>query len=89
MHVKSSTLYGRSYGRTSNIFRLDGLLLFCIIIGLRELRSNFFLLDDKNVLPFELVFTHALPDVTPFHASTLVGLDFKGVDFKSSWTETQ
>ena len=28
-HVKSSTLYGR----TSKFFRLDGLLLFCIIMG--------------------------------------------------------
>ena len=26
-HAKSSTLYGRSYGRTSKFFRLDGLLL--------------------------------------------------------------
>ena len=34
-HVKSSTLYGRSYGRKSKFFRLDGLLLpFCIVIGL-------------------------------------------------------
>ena len=30
-HAKSSTLYGRSYGRTSKFFRLDGLLLFRII----------------------------------------------------------
>ena len=35
-HVKSSTLYGRSYGRKSKFFRLDGLLLpFGIIMGLR------------------------------------------------------
>ena len=34
-HVKSSTLYGR----TSKFFRLDGLLLFCIIIGLRSASS--------------------------------------------------
>ena len=33
-HTKSSTLYGRSYGRKSKFFRLDGLLLFRIIIGL-------------------------------------------------------
>ena len=38
-HVKSSTLYGRSYGRTSKFFRLDGLLLFCIITGLRPASS--------------------------------------------------
>ena len=41
MHVKSSTLYGRtvvwSYGCTSKFFQLDGLLLFCIIMGLRKL----------------------------------------------------
>ena len=35
-HAKSSTLYGRSYGRTFKFFRLDGLLLFCIIMGLRS-----------------------------------------------------
>ena len=34
-HVKSSTLYGR----TSKFFRLDGLLLFCIIMGLRSASS--------------------------------------------------
>ena len=42
-HVKSSTLYGRtvvrSYGLTSKFFRLDGLLLFCIIMGLRSASS--------------------------------------------------
>ena len=50
-HVKSSTLCGctvvRSYGRTverlngrtSKFFRLDGLLLFCIIMGLRSASS--------------------------------------------------
>ena len=39
-HVKSSTLYGRSYGRKSKFFRLDGLLLpFCIIMGLRSASS--------------------------------------------------
>ena len=37
-HAKSSTLYSRSYGRRSEFVRLDGLLLFCIIMGLRELR---------------------------------------------------
>ena len=34
-HVKSSTLYGR----TSKFFWLDGLLLFCIIMGLRSASS--------------------------------------------------
>ena len=34
-HAKSSTLYGRSYGRTSKVFRLGGLLLFRITMGLR------------------------------------------------------
>ena len=38
-HAKSSTLYGWSYGRTSKFFRLDGLLLFCIIMGLRSVSS--------------------------------------------------
>ena len=35
VHAKISTLYGRSYGRTSKFFRLDGLLKFFIIMGLR------------------------------------------------------
>ena len=34
-HVKSST----SYGRTTKFFRLDGLLLFCIVMGLRSVSS--------------------------------------------------
>ena len=38
-HAKSSTLYGRSYGRTSKFFRLDVPLLFCIIMGLRSASS--------------------------------------------------
>ena len=33
-HAKSSTLYSRLHGRTSKFFRLDGLLLFRIIMGL-------------------------------------------------------
>ena len=33
-HVKSSTLYGHTV-----IFQLDGLLLFCIIMGLRSASS--------------------------------------------------
>ena len=33
-HVKSSILYGRTV-KHPNFFRLDGLLLFCIIMGLR------------------------------------------------------
>ena len=33
-HAESSTLYGRSYGRTPKFFRLDELLLFRIIMGL-------------------------------------------------------
>ena len=39
-HGKSSTLYGRSYGRKSKFFRLDGLLLFCIIMVLRCARCE-------------------------------------------------
>ena len=29
----------RSYGRTTKFFRLDGLLLFCIVMGLRSASS--------------------------------------------------
>ena len=43
-HTKSSSLYGRSvvrsHGRKSNFFRLDGLLLFRIITGLRCARCE-------------------------------------------------
>ena len=42
-HAKSSTLYSRtvvrSYGRTTKLFRLDGLLLFCIVMRLRSASS--------------------------------------------------
>ena len=42
-HAKSSTLYGctvvRSYGRATKFFRLDGLLLFRIVMGLRSASS--------------------------------------------------
>ena len=34
-HAKSSTLYRCPYGHKSKLFRLDGLLLFCITMGLR------------------------------------------------------
>ena len=39
VHAKSSTLYGRSYGCTSKFFQLDGLLLFCIFMGLHSASS--------------------------------------------------
>ena len=35
----------RLYGRTSKFFRLDGLLLFCIIMGLRSASSAIKLVD--------------------------------------------
>ena len=35
-HTKSSTLHRRPYGVKSNFFRLDGWLLFCLVMGLRE-----------------------------------------------------
>ena len=34
-HVKSNSLYSRSFGRNSKFFRLNGLLLFHIFMGLR------------------------------------------------------
>ena len=46
-HAKSSTLYGRTvvqlYGRKTIFFRLDGLLLFCIVMGLRATMAACFL----------------------------------------------
>ena len=39
-HAKSSTLYGRTVVRSYNqIFQLDGLLLFCIVMGLSSASS--------------------------------------------------
>ena len=42
-HAKRSTLYGRtivqSHGRTAKFFRLDGLLLLYIVMGLRSASS--------------------------------------------------
>ena len=49
-HVKSSTLYGR----TSKFFRLDGLLLFCIIMGLRSVSSAIIKLETYSATPFML-----------------------------------
>ena len=46
-HVKSSTLYDR----TSKFFRLDGLLLFCVIMGLRSASSAIIILGDLYQLP--------------------------------------
>ena len=34
-HAKSSIWYGCPYGNKSNFFRLDGLLLFHVLMGLR------------------------------------------------------
>ena len=46
-HVKNSTLYShtviRSYSCTSKFFWLEGLLLFCIIMGLRSASSTIIL----------------------------------------------
>ena len=48
-HAKSSTLYGRTVVRSYNqIFRLDGLLLFCIVMGLRSASSAIILLKALN-----------------------------------------
>ena len=50
-HAKSSTLYGRtvvrSYGRTTKFLGLDGLLLFCIVMGLRSASSAIILSDTE------------------------------------------
>ena len=51
MHAKSSTLYGRtvvrSYGHKSKFFWLDGLLQFCIIMGLRSVGSVIIFLQQR------------------------------------------
>ena len=65
VHAKSSTLYGRSYGRTvvrsygriSNFFLLDGLLLFCIIMGLRSASSAIIKLVQIGIYAYVLKIT--------------------------------
>ena len=52
-HGKSSTLYGRSYGRRSTFFRLDGLLLFCIIMVLRSARCELRYKNIPNLITVE------------------------------------
>ena len=59
-HAKSSTLYVhtvirsyshmvvRSYGCTSKFFRLDRLLLFCIIMGLHSVSSAIRVKGNQN-----------------------------------------
>ena len=49
-HAKGSTLYGRSYGRTSKFFQPDGFLPFRIIMGLRCARYSMLL--ERRILPF-------------------------------------
>ena len=54
-YVKSGTLYRRPHGHKSKFFRLDGLLPFCIIMGLRSASSA--------IKPNYLV----VPSPTPHH----------------------
>ena len=57
-HAKSSTLYGR----TTKFFRLDGLLLFCIVMGLRSASSAITIVhwpfergsSDRSILMWQL-----------------------------------
>ena len=48
----------RSYGRTSKFFRLDGLLLFCIIMGLRSASATKNYLTIGNFTDVYLVAKH-------------------------------
>ena len=65
VHVKSSTLYScaviQSYSRMvvhPNFFRLDGLLLFCIIMGLRSASATKNYLTKGNFTDVYLVAKH-------------------------------
>ena len=49
-HAKSSALNGRLYGVKSKFFRLDGLLLFCIIMGLRCTRCELRYYTSKDLI---------------------------------------
>ena len=55
MHVKSSTLYGRLYDCTSKFFWLDGLLLFCIIMGLCSASSTITINNSANFFSLSLI----------------------------------
>ena len=57
-HVKSSTLYGRRVVHP-NFFRLDGLLLFCIIMGLRSASSAITHITDLKKIYLALLFQTA------------------------------
>ena len=52
-HTKSSSLYGRSYGRQSKYFRLDGSLLFPIIFNFNWCWHHALLLKNKTFPIFE------------------------------------
>ena len=54
-HAKSSTLYSRLHGRTSKFFRLDGLLLFRIIMGLCFARCELRYKGSKVVIITEFI----------------------------------
>ena len=54
-HAKSNTLYSRSYGRTSKFFRLDGLLLCRIIMGLCFVRCELRYKGTKVVIITEFI----------------------------------
>ena len=82
-HAKSSTLYGRSYGRTSKYFRLDGLLLFCILMELRS--ASFAMIAVINV-NFDLVPPYSQLTGKPFCWWKALYLPSSlGTNFPVSW----
>ena len=67
MHVKSSTLYGRTVMRSYiQIIRHDGLLVFCLIMGLRSASSVI------NVNPKEIRTFIGVVLVFPLHIYAVV-----------------
>ena len=70
MHVKSSTLYGWSYDYKSKFFRLDGLLLFCIIImELCSASSTITINNSANFFSLSLI--KCLRSMFPFICSVI------------------
>ena len=59
-HAKSSTLYGRSYGRNSKVFQLDGLLLFPISMRMWGWFAHWIITATAQILLEQLDFFEAV-----------------------------
>ena len=85
VYAKSSTLYGWLYGHTSKFFQLDGLLLFCIIMGLCSASSAIMsILSKCNEMSFFLQSFFSL--ITPRRYIDFPKYCYKTGSFHSSYS---